>query len=145
MKRFEKYYGWIVAFVFCVAVIAVYKTFDNFNNVTEYIGKVFGAIMPFLSAFIIAYILNMPMRKLQGLFEKMKNPFVKKHSLGLSIFVIYIIAIILVVVILRMLIPALYRNLLDLYNNLPEYISALQNYIDSFEKNKTFRQWIKPV
>ena len=32
MKRFEKYYGWIIAFVFCVAVIAVYKTFDNFNN-----------------------------------------------------------------------------------------------------------------
>ncbi len=133
MKKFEKYYGWIVAFVFCVAVIAVYKTFDNFNNITEYIGKVFGAIKPFLSAFVIAYILNMPMRKLQSLLGKTKNPFVKKHSLGLSIFVIYIIAIILVVIILRMLIPALYKNLLDLYNNLPEYITAFQNYIDSFE------------
>lgn len=133
MKRFEKYYGWIVAFMFCVAVIAVYKTFDNLNNVTAYIGKVLVAIKPFISAFIIAYILNMPMKRLKEFLEKRKNPFLKKHSLGLSIFVIYIIAVVLVIVILRMLIPALYRNLLDLYNNLPKYISALQNYIDSFE------------
>ena len=41
MKRFEKYYGWIIAFVFCVAVIAVYKTFDNFNNITQYLAKIF--------------------------------------------------------------------------------------------------------
>ena len=39
MKRFEKYYGWIIAFVFCVAVIAVYKTFDNFNNITWKTGE----------------------------------------------------------------------------------------------------------
>lgn len=47
MKRFEKYYGWIIAFVFCVAVIAVYKTFDNFNNITQYLAKIFDAVKPF--------------------------------------------------------------------------------------------------
>ena len=62
MKRFEKYYGWIIAFVFCVAVIAVYKTFDNFNNITQYLAKIFDAVKPFFIAFIIAYILNTPHR-----------------------------------------------------------------------------------
>ena len=54
MKRFEKYYGWIIAFVFCVAVIAVYKTFDNFNNITQYLAKIFDAVKPFFIALRIS-------------------------------------------------------------------------------------------
>ncbi len=133
MKRFEKYYGWIVAFVFCVAVIAVYKTFDNFHNVTYYFGVVMRAFKPFLIAFIIAYILNMPAKRLQKLLSKIKNSFVQKHVFGISIVIIYLSAFVLLVMILRMLIPALYRNIMDLYNNAPRYISAIENYIADFE------------
>ena len=74
MKRFEKYYGWIIAFVFCVAVIAVYKTFDNFNNITQYLAKIFDAVKPFFIAFIIAYILNIPAKRMQ------KNGFLNRKS-----------------------------------------------------------------
>lgn len=133
MKRFEKYYGWIVAFIFCVAVIAVYKTFDNFSNVTKYIGTVIGAMKPFLIAFVIAYILNMPAKRLQTWLKKVKKPAVSNHALGISIVVIYVAAVIIVVLILRMLIPAVYKNVLDLYGNLPDYINGVQNYINSFE------------
>lgn len=133
MRKFEKYYGWIVAFVFCVAVIAVYKTFDNFNNITKYVGTVLGALKPFLTAFIIAYILNMPAKRMQNFMNKSKNNFLNTHSRGISIFIIYILALVLVVVILYMLIPALYRNVMDLYNNLPTYITNLQEYLNGFE------------
>ncbi len=138
MKRFEKYYGWIVAFVFCVAVIAVYKTFDNFHNITYYIGVVIRAMKPFLLAFIIAYILNMPAKSLQKLLSRVNNKFIKKHVFGISIVVIYLGACVLVIFILRMLIPALYRNIIDLYNSAPNYISAFQRYIKNFEIVKRF-------
>ena len=138
MKRFEKYYGWIVAFVFCVAVIAVYKTFDNFHNITYYIGVVIRALKPFLLAFIIAYILNMPAKSLQKLLSRVNNRFIKKHVFGISIIVIYLGACVLVLFILRMLIPALYRNIIDLYNSAPNYISAFQEYIKNFEIVKRF-------
>lgn len=133
MKRFEKYYGWITAFIFGVALIAVYKTFDNLSNITHYIGTVIGAVKPFFIAFIIAYILNMPAKSLQTLLKKTNRPFINKHALGISIIVIYLAAVISVIFILRMLIPALYRNLLDLYGSLPDYISKAQNYINGFE------------
>lgn len=133
MKKFDKYYGWIVAFLFAVAVIVVYKTFDNLGNVTKYIGTVIGALKPFLIAFIIAYILNMPAKRLQNLLKKSKWRFFCDNALGISIFVIYILAIIVVVVVLRMLIPALYRNVMDLYNNFPVYITDLQKYLNDFE------------
>ncbi len=133
MKRFEKYYGWIAAFVFCVAVIAVYKTFDNLSNVANYIGTVIGAMKPFFIAFVIAYILNMPAKRLQAWLGKAKKSAVRNHALGISIVVIYVAAVIIVVLILRMLIPAMYRNAVDLYGNLPNYINGVQNYINSFE------------
>lgn len=138
MKKLEKYYGWIVAFVFCVAVIAVYKTFDNFSNVTKYIGTVIGALKPFFIAFIIAYLLNMPAKRLQALLRKSKKDFIIKHSLGISIIFVYITTLIAVVLVLRMLIPALYKNVVDLYNNFPDYISAFQSYINNFEIAKKF-------
>lgn len=138
MKKLEKYYGWIVAFVFCVAVIAVYKTFDNFNHITKYIGTVIGALKPFIIAFIIAYLLNMPAKRLQSLLKKSKKDFLNRHALGISIVVIYITAVIAVLLILRILIPAVYRNIIDLYNNFPDYISAFQSYLNSFEIAKRF-------
>lgn len=133
MKRFEKYYGWIAAFIFCVAVIAVYKTFDNFSNITAYIGTVLGALKPFFAAFIIAYVLNMPAKRLQSFLKKVKYKNISDHALGISIFVIYIIAIVIVVIVLRMVVPALYKNIMDLYDNLPEYINEFQEYINTFE------------
>ena len=133
MKKFEKYYNWIVAFVFCVAVIAVYKTFDNLSNITKYIGVVIGALKPFLLAFLIAYVLNMPAKRLQKWLMKVKKSFISNHALGISIVIIYLLALVVVVLILRMLIPALYRNVIDLYNNVPGYINAFQEYINGFE------------
>ena len=133
MKKFEKYYGWIIAFVFCVAVIAVYKTFDNFNNITQYLAKIVDAVKPFFIAFIIAYILNIPAKRMQKWLSKSKKSFIKKHTLGISIITIYVLAIMAVLAILRMLIPALYKNIMDLYNNLPNYITSFQDYINNFE------------
>lgn len=133
MKRFEKYYKWIVAFVFAVAVIAVYKTFDNFSNVASGIGVVFSALKPFFIAFIIAYIINMPAKRLQKALLKINKPFFEKHSFGISILFMYLFAFVAAILILRMLIPALYRNIFDLYNNFPSYIRAFQDYISRFE------------
>ena len=138
MKKFEKYYGWIVAFVFCVAVIAVYKTFDNFSNITGYIGTVLRALKPFMLAFIIAYILNMPAKRLQKLLGQINKPFISKHVLGISIVIIYLTAFAIVFLILRMLIPALYNNITDLYNSAPGYVEAFKNYLSGFEFAKRF-------
>ncbi len=129
MKKFEKYYGYLTAFIFCVAVIAVYKTFDNLSNITKYIGIVVDAVKPFITAFIIAYILNMPAKSLNKILKKSKKAFIKEHSAGISILIVYILAILVVFLILSMLIPAIYKNIMDLYLNAETYLSNLQNFI----------------
>ena len=129
MKRFEKYSKYVVWFIFCVAVIAVYKTFDNLSEIFGHIGVLLGALKPFITAFVIAYLINMPAVRIQKRFENSKEDFIKKHAKGLSILAVYLIALLVVVLILWMLIPALYRNLLDLYNNAPTYINSITDYL----------------
>lgn len=133
MKLFEKYYKWIAAFIFCVAVIAVYKTFDNFSNVLKGIGTVLSALSPFVIAFVIAYLLNIPSKKIEKLLTKVKNVFIKKHAKGISVLTVYLISFAIVIVVLGALLPAIYKNILDLYNNLPDYALIVENWLNDFE------------
>lgn len=134
MKHLRKYTGWVIAFVFAVAVIAVYKTFDNVKNIVDFFGVILSALGPFVIAFIIAYLLNLPIMKIKGFIDNhTKNKFFIKHSYGIGIFIVYIIAIIFMVITLSKLIPALYSNILDLYTNFPNYWSNMINYLNGFE------------
>lgn len=138
MKRFEKYYKWAAAFIFCVAVIAVYKTFDNFEDILKGIGTVLGAFSPFVGGFVIAYLLNIPAKKIEKLLCRSKKAALKKRAKGISILVVYLISFVIVTVVLGALLPALYRNVIDLYNNLPAYASVIENWLNDFEIVKKF-------
>lgn len=138
MKRFEKYYKWLAAFIFCVAVIAVYKTFDNLSNVLSGIGTVLGAFSPFVAGFVIAYLLNIPAKRIEKLLQKVKKQGIKKKAWGISILIVYLLSIAIVVIVLGALLPALYRNILDLYNNLPSYATVIEKWLNDFEIVKRF-------
>ncbi len=133
MKRFEKYYKWVAAFVFSVAVIAVYKTFDNFGDVLKGIGTVLSAFSPFVWGFVIAYLLNIPSKKIETLLTKSKNKFLQKRAKGISILTVYLISFVLVFIVLSKLLPAIYKNVLELYNNLPSYAAVTENWLNEFE------------
>lgn len=121
MKAFERYGKWGMALLFAVIVIAVYKTFDNFNKIIDAAKTVWDALTPFVTGFIIAYIFNMPCKKINGALEKSKYAFLKKNSKAISIISVYAAAVLLLVVIMHLIIPALYKNIIDLYYNMPKY------------------------
>lgn len=138
MNIFKKYSKWAAAFIFAVAVITVYKTFDNLSNITKIIGTVLSAAAPFFGGFIIAYLLNLPAVKIKNLLLKINVKYFQKHAGGLSILLTYLIAIGIVAWSLCSLIPLLYRNILDLYTNLPTYLDVAIRYISSLELVQKF-------
>jgi len=144
LKIFQKYYKWLIAFVFCVAVIAVYKTFDNIKVIWNVIGLCVKAVSPFLIGFAIAYLLNIPTKKLTGLISKIKLNYIKKHAYGISILTVYLITFALIALIIGMVVPALSRNIIDLSMNLPGYagkvIAKLRNS-EVFGKLKVFENF----
>ena len=133
MKKLEKYKNWGIAFVFAVAVIAVYKTFDNFYKVTEFIKIVVNSLSPFLIGFILAYILNIPATKIEDLCKKSKYAFVSKRSKGISILSVYLLLALVVYLGICALAPALYRNVVELYYNIPGYISQAMSTLENFQ------------
>ncbi len=130
MNFFQKYSNWIVAFVFACAVIFVYKTFDNLSNIFSVIGTVLKAFGPFFWGFVIAYIINMPISRLDKLIKKTKNVVIKKHSYTISVVISYVLAFAIVVFSVATIIPAISKNVIEIYNNLPVHIKALENYIN---------------
>ena len=133
MKKLREYYKWIIAFVFCVAVIAVYKTFDNIGNIGRVIGTLLSALKPFFIGFVIAYLLNLPSKKLTQLLKKIKLKKISDHSYGISVLLVYIITIALLALAVRSLVPALSKNIIDLSLNLPNYVENVLKWLGSLE------------
>lgn len=130
----QKYSNWVLAFLFVTGLIIVYKTVDNFNFVFDYVGKIISAFGPFITGFIIAYLLNQPIKKLRALLDRSKSAFFRKHSRGISITTVYLLALILIYVVLRLIIPAIYGNLMDLYYNVPFYYELLVQKISDLQE-----------
>ncbi len=139
MKKLEKYSNWVIALVFVVIVIAVYKTFDNFYKIAEVIGIILSSLTPFFIGFVIAYLLNMPCKKIDALCRKSKYKYINKKSKLISIVSVYLIMVLLLFVLVRAIAPALYRNAVDLYNNIPAYleqaIATLESWQASYDIN----------
>ena len=132
LKRFGKYSSFvIVTFLFCVGLIAVYKSFDNINNIKNFLASLVKVLHPFIIGFIIAYVLNRPVNFIQGRLDKCNNEFIKNHKKNISIFSIYIISVIVIIAVLVAILPLLCRNIIELCYSMPTYINSLISYIES--------------
>ena len=129
----QKYSNWFLAFLFVSGIIIVYKTVDNFNFIFDYIGKIINVLNPFITGFIIAYLLNTPINRFQTLVEKSKSAFLRNHSKGIAIASIYLLLVIALTVILRLIVPAISKNLVDLYYSIPGYINQILQKLSSFQ------------
>lgn len=132
MKRFGQYSVWILAFLFVVGIIVVYKTFDNLAQITVFFGKLGSILMPFVLGFIIAYILNMPCKSLEKQFEKSKVQFIRSHGKPISIVIVYAAMIAILLIAIRAVVPAIYKNIMDMYLHLPDYINSGMEFLQKF-------------
>lgn len=138
MKGKKNVTKWFYWFTFAVAVIAVYKTLDNFSEIANFIGTVFAVIMPFLIAIIIAYLFYTPSAKLEALFKKSR--ILKKKARTLSVLIVYIIAIIVVVFLIKSVIPTATNSVMDLVRSLPDYYNNVLEAYDNLDESSILKQ-----
>lgn len=133
-KELTKY---LSLFVFAVAVIAVYKTFDNFGRILDFFHEVITLLYPFIIGFVIAYVLLVPCRFIENLLAKRSTPFLVKHRRAIAVSTIYIVFVAVIVLSLVAIIPAVVSNLMDFYNNLPSLIGDFVNWFNSLNLGVT--------
>ncbi len=126
---------WIYWFLFAVAVIAVYKTLDNFNDILGWLGTLFNVLAPFLAGILIAYILYLPCRNIEKIFKKVKNKFIVKKARFFSVLITFIIAILILVILINVILPRIVESVTELINNLPGYYTAVTEELNNLPED----------
>ena len=134
---------WLYWFLFAVAIIIVYKTLDNFTAIGAWIKNLLDILMPFIIGVLLAYLLYIPSRKIERMYLKVKKPkIVSKKARGLSIFTVYVIVILLIIVAFKFLIPVISESIIDLINNFQGYYNLTMQNIDSLPEDSFLRNEI---
>ena len=111
--------------------ILFYVMLINFGVVREKVSGFLNVLMPFIIGFIIAYLLNTPMR----FFETRVYGKLKRRR-GLSVLTVYVLAVAVVVILLNFILPQVGQSIMTLVSNMTVYSANLntfvQNLIDEF-------------
>ena len=116
-----------------IVLIVVYKFFDNFAGIGNWLGKFLGVLAPLLTGVLIAYILYKPCKLLEKLCTKGFKIKSIKVSRFLSITIVYAIFIGTLFALAKFIIPAIYESVSDLITNVQYYYNGIAT--DSLETN----------
>lgn len=131
---------WLYWFLFAVAVVVVYKTLDNFTAIGNWIGNLFDVLMPFIIGVLIAYLLYIPSRKVEKIYSRVKKPkIIAKKARVLSVFTVYLIVIILIVIAFRFLVPVIASSVIDLVNNFQGYYNVAMENIENLPEDSVLK------
>ena len=141
---------WMYYFLLGVAIIIVYKFLDNFTAIGGAIGKFFNVIAPFMAGALLAYLLYIPASRIEKRFSKSKRKLLKKKSRGLSVFITYVLAILVIILLVNVILPVVIDSIIELVNNFQGYwntaiekLNALPE--DSILKSQQVEEAIKSI
>lgn len=135
IKELSKYLG---PFIFAVALIAVYKTFDNFGNIMALIKHIIALLNPFIIGFVIAYIFITPCNAIENFLGRRKTAFLNNHRRAIAVSAIYIVFAGLIVLAIVAIVPALVFNLIEFANNMPALMADFANWFNGLNLGVTF-------
>lgn len=132
MKEFIRGFTRIASyFVLGVALIAVYKTFDNINIILSFIGRIIRILSPFVIGLGLAFLLYAPTKRLEALISRKAPERLKKHQRLISVLAVYLILLLLIGLLLTYALPALVKGVLEFVGSLPKYYNELIAFLNT--------------
>ena len=139
LEWLKKNSKWATYFLLGAALIAVYKTFDSLGSLWSGILYIFSAFKPFVFAFVVAYMLNIPVKKLNVFFDKQtKGKNINKYTNAISIAAVYIIFIAVIVLLMSAIIPAIAKDMAEFAQNISAYSQNLAGMINNLSISERF-------
>lgn len=120
---------WLVRFLFGAALIATYKTLDDFSGITNTIAYILGILSPFIFGGVFAFFLFPPAKKLELFLGNRPQLWVQKKARGLAVFIVIICFLALLTALLWILIPLIYQKVTVFISALPGYVNDLYNTV----------------
>lgn len=131
---------WLYWFIFAVAVIFVYKTLDNFSDITNWLKGIIEVIMPFIIGILLAYLFYIPCRNVERFYKKSKFKIIRKKARAISVFTVYLIALIILILAFNFIIPTLASSITDLASNIGTYYQNTINHLENIPQDSILRK-----
>ena len=84
-------------------------------------------------AILMAYLLYIPCRKIEGLFKR--NKLLKKRARGLSVLTVYIMVVILIILLVNLIIPTLKDSVESLARSIPSYYNRAIQFVEEIPED----------
>ena len=133
MKQKKGISKWVYYFTLGVAIIFVYKFVSDFGALVTFIQRIVSVTMPFIMGIIIAYLFYRPVTFIERKMNK--NKVLEKVSRPVSVFAVYILAVVLVVLLIKCVAPPITQSIQELVNNFPSYINDAKEYVANADEN----------
>jgi predicted PurR-regulated permease PerM len=119
----------LYAFFTVAALLILHRILQSSDNVLSGVSFLLNLLSPFITAVLIAYILNPAISGLDRLFGRIFGKDSHKRGRKLaSLLIIYSTVIAGIVLALSYVIPGIFRNIGELIYNLPDYQMRLTNF-----------------
>ncbi|HIW73786.1 MAG TPA: AI-2E family transporter [Firmicutes bacterium] len=130
-ERFKNLTHLLGFFILGVALIAVYKTFDNLQIIGDFIWRIFDILSPFVTGFVLAFLLFAPVRFLERKYAKARPGPIRRHARAFSVLTVYVCLFALLALLLTFAIPAIIDGVRSLIAALPGYFDQFMAALDS--------------
>mgnify|MGYP002517079869 CR=1 FL=1 len=138
IRREKSISKWFYYFTLGMTLIFVYKFVSDFGALWDLAKRVISVIMPFIMGIIVAYLFYRPITFLERILNK--NKALEKISRPVSIFAVYIIAILLIILLINCVMPPIKESIQELVNNYPNYIEDAKNYVANADENSILKK-----
>lgn len=129
---------WLIVFTVIAVVVGV-----NYRNVFAVFMKLFGFISPFLLGGVMAFILNVPMRRIEKLLP-MKEKSRMRRPVSLVLTLLLVVGVLLLVIFVVM--PQLFVTLMSLQNSIPSFLAGVKKGAeDLFAQNPGIVEYINTI
>jgi len=122
---------WIPIFILAVILLIIYKTLDNFSQITVAVKGFFIVISPLIYGILFAYFFFIPHRNIEKLYRKSRSRFISARARGISTLTVFLLLVLIVACIIIFVIPILIRSFIDLAGNIPVYIGYIAEFLDN--------------
>ena len=133
-----------------IAGVLFFFSIYRFTSIANTVHRIFEVLAPVTCGFVFAFLLNPIVKRIEKVLKPQLEKITKKEQTAqkiaraTGIFGALILLFALVVALLNMLIPQLYRSVRDLITTLPDDLSAFGNSINNMiEGNSTLNKLLK--
>lgn len=117
-------------FTLAVSVIGFYWIVVNLDVILSWIGWFFNVMGPFITGFIMAYLLSIPVKGMQRLLVRTKIDIIISWKRVISVIVVYSLFVLTIYITMRLLAPRIIVAVVDLVSTFPLYYQQLSTFLD---------------